>query len=233
MKLSVIVPALDEAAAIAATLAPLQAWRAAGHEVLLVDGGSRDGTPELAAALVDRTIVTAPGRARQMNAGALAATGDGLLFLHADTQLPADAERSIVAAFAAGRVWGRFDVRLSGRQPLLRVVERLMNWRSRLTGIATGDQAIFVRRGDFAAVGGFPDIPLMEDVALSRALRRRGRPVCLRGPAVTSSRRWEANGVLRTVLLMWRLRLAYFLGANPAALARRYRRDGKRSGADA
>jgi len=223
MRLSVIVPALNEAEGIAATLASLQPLRARGHEVLVVDGGSTDGTPERAAPLADRVLRSAPGRALQQNAGARAATGDVLLFLHADTRLPAEAERRVLEGVAAGRGWGRFDVRLTGRHPLLRVVERMISLRSRLTGIATGDQAIFVRRDWFEAAGGFSEIPLMEDVALSRALRRRGRPLCLRDPVTTSSRRWESRGIVRTIVLMWRLRLAYALGADPRRLAELYR----------
>jgi rSAM/selenodomain-associated transferase 2 len=158
-----------------------------------------------------------------MNAGAAAATGDVLLFLHADTRLPAAADRLALEGLArSSRQWGRFDVRISGRHPLLRVVAALMNIRSRLTGIATGDQAIFVRRDLFERVGGFPAIPLMEDVALSRLLKRTGEPLCLAPRAITSGRRWERRGVMRTILLMWRLRLAYSLGAAPARLARLY-----------
>lgn len=222
-RLSVIVPVLNEAPAIAGALAALQPLRAQGHEVIVVDGGSDDGTVALAQAGADRVIAAARGRARQMNAGAATARGDVLLFLHADTRLPPRADRLIVEALAH-RGWGRFDVRLSGRQPMLRVIERAMNWRSRLTGIATGDQAIFVRRDRFEAVGGFPGIPLMEDIALSRRLKAFGPPRCLAARVVTSSRRWEAGGIARTVLLMWRLRLAYFLGADPARLAQRYAR---------
>ncbi|ROR34900.1 TIGR04283 family arsenosugar biosynthesis glycosyltransferase [Inmirania thermothiophila] len=224
-RLSVVVPALGEAAVIGAALRALAPLRAAGEEVIVVDGGSADGTAEAARGLADRVLVCRPpGRARQMNAGAAVARGTILWFLHADTLPAPGAAEAIRAAVAAGAGWGRFDVRLSGAHPLLRVVERAMNLRSRLTGIATGDQGIFVRRDWFEAAGGFPDIPLMEDIALSRALRRRGRPACLAGPLVTSSRRWEAHGVVRTILLMWRLRLAYFLGADPARLARRYAR---------
>jgi rSAM/selenodomain-associated transferase 2 len=158
-----------------------------------------------------------------MNAGAVAATGDVLLFLHADTRLPAEADRLVLDGLArSGRQWGRFDVRISGRHPLLRVVAALMNIRSRLTGIATGDQAMFVRRDLFERVGGFPAIPLMEDVAFSRAAKRVGEPLCLSPRAITSGRRWEQRGVMRTILLMWRLRLAYSLGAAPARLAHLY-----------
>ena len=214
-------PVLNEAETLAATLAALTPLRAAGHEVVVVDGGSCDGTLEKATAHADRAIVAARGRARQMNAGAVAARGDVLVFLHADTCLPPDAAPLILDALTRAG-WGRFDVRLSGRHPAFRVVERMMNWRSRLTGIATGDQTIFVRRDWFEAVGGFPDIPLMEDVAFCRRLKTFGRPHCVAVPVVTSSRRWETRGIARTILLMWRLRLAYLLGADPKRLARHY-----------
>jgi rSAM/selenodomain-associated transferase 2 len=192
--------------------------------VVVVDGGSVDGTPEIARAMADRVIASAQGRAVQQNAGAAAATGDVLLFLHADTVLPPDADGLVLDGMqASGRGWGRFDVRLSGAAPLLRVVERMISLRSRVAGIATGDQAIFVRAEWFRRAGGFPPIPLMEDVALSTALKRFGPPLCLRAPVTTSSRRWEERGIARTILLMWRLRLAYALGADPARLADRYR----------
>jgi rSAM/selenodomain-associated transferase 2 len=212
-------PVLEEAPGIEAALAALQPMRGRGAEILVVDGGSRDGTPELAAAGADRVLASAPGRAAQMNAGARQARGAVLLFLHADTALPGDADRRVRWALADGRrAWGRFDVRLSGRHPALRVIEAAMNARSRWTGIATGDQALFVARPLFEAVGGFPDIPLMEDVALAARLRRHGRPACLRARVTTSSRRWERDGIARTVLLMWWLRLAFRLGVPPARL---------------
>jgi rSAM/selenodomain-associated transferase 2 len=220
--ISIIVPALNEAAHITATLEPLQVAREAGHEVLVVDGRSTDGTEALAAPLADRVLSAPRGRARQMNAGAAAAGGDILWFLHADTRVPADVCVVIERAIAQGAGWGRFDVRLSGQRAALRMVEFLMNRRSRITGIATGDQGIFVRRALFTAIGGFPDIPLMEDIALSTALRQHGRPACLPGPLVTSSRRWETSGVWRTIWLMWRLRYAYWRGDDPAELHRRY-----------
>jgi rSAM/selenodomain-associated transferase 2 len=182
----------------------------------VVDGGSTDRTAELASPFSDRVLTSEKGRARQMNTGARAASGDALLFLHADTRLPADADRRVLEALARS-AWGRFDVRIEGRHPLLPVVAAAMNLRSRLTGIATGDQAIFVRRDAF---GGFPEIPLMEDIAFSAAMEER--PACLREKAVTSGRRWERGGVLRTVLLMWRLRFLYALGVPPARLARHY-----------
>ena len=224
MRLSIIVPVLDEAGAIAAALDALAGLRAAGHEVIVVDGGSTDGTPDFAAPRADRVARAPRGRASQMNAGARLANGDVLLFLHADTRLPPRADRSVLDGLAgSGRAWGRFDVRIEGRHPLLRVVGALMNARSRWTGIATGDQAIFVRRDAFAAVGGFPPVALMEDIALSAALKRVSPPFCLRDRALTSGRRWESRGVVRTVLLMWWLRLRYFLGASPERLAEIYR----------
>lgn len=218
-RISIVVPVLDEAARIVAELEALQSLRAAGHEVIVVDGGSRDRSAELAAPLVDRVLRAPRGRALQMNAGARAARGEMLLFLHADTRLPPDAASAVLARGD----WGRFDVAIEGRHALLPVIARMMNLRSRLTGIATGDQAIFVRRTLFERLGGYAEIPLMEDVELSRRLRRVSRPVCLRLRAVTSGRRWEMRGVLRTVVLMWRLRLAYSLGADPHRLAERYR----------
>jgi rSAM/selenodomain-associated transferase 2 len=222
--LSIIVPVLNEAEGIAETLAALQPFRARGCEVVVADGGSTDASRELAAPLADRVIESPRGRARQQNAGAAAARGEALLFLHADTRLPDDADRRVIEGLrTSGRGWGRFDVRLTGRHPLLRVIERMIGLRSRLSGIATGDQAIFVGREWFTRVGGFPEIPLMEDVALSKALRRQGPPLCLRETVVTSSRRWEQRGVWRTMALMWRLRLEFWLGADPAKLAERYR----------
>ncbi len=231
-RLSIIVPTLDEASGIAAVLMPLAAMRARGAEVVVVDGGSSDGTREIAAPLADKVIASRRGRAAQMNAGARAAAGDVLLFLHADCVLPGSADLAVLQGLAGGsRRWGRFDVRIASRSRLLGLVGFMMNWRSRLTGIATGDQAIFVTREAFDAVGGFPDQPLMEDIALSRALKRVSPPLCLRGPVATSARRWEQGGAWRTIALMWRLRLAYFFGADPAALAQAYRPESK--GADA
>jgi rSAM/selenodomain-associated transferase 2 len=220
--LTIIMPALDEAAGIVEALSALAPYRRRGVEVVVVDGGSQDRTAELARALADRVIAAPRGRATQMNAGAARAGGDILLFLHADTRLPDDADHLITDGLArSGRAWGRFDVRITGPAALA-VVAATMNIRSRLTGVATGDQAMFVTRAAFEVAGRFPDIPLMEDIALSQRLRRQGPPLCLTARVTTSGRRWERNGVLRTVLLMWRLRIAYFFGAEPAALARRY-----------
>ena len=214
-------PVLDEAAIIVAALEALAPLRVRGAEVIVVDGGSRDGTPSLAEPLADRVIAAPRGRGAPMNTGAALGSGDALLFLHADTALPAGADRLIAAALEY-RAWGRFDLRIAGSHPLLAVVARMINWRSRATGIATGDQAIFVSRAAFLAVGGFPDLPLMEDIAISQRLKRLCRPFCIATPVVTSGRRWEHHGVMRTILLMWRLRLAYYLGVEPALLASRY-----------
>jgi len=224
MRLSVIVPALDESAVITATLSALQPLRAQGHEVIVVDGGSRDATLLIARLLADRTYVTSRGRAAQMNFGAHKATGDVLLFLHADSVLPADGLVAIEQALAAGASWGRFDVRITGKPWVLKLVAMMMNLRSRITGIATGDHGIFVRRALFDEVGGFPAIALMEDVAISTRLKQSGGPpACLRTRVATSGRRWEARGPWRTIFTMWRLRLAYAMGADPATLVRHYR----------
>ena len=221
--ISVVIPVLDEADGIARTLRPLQALRGHDIEVIVVDGGSRDGTRHAAHSLCDRFLDAPRGRARQMNAGAGAAGGHVLLFLHADSRLPSGWSRMVRDALEGrGCEWGRFDVQLDGTYPMLRVVERAMNLRSRLSGMATGDQAIFVTRSAFRTVGGFPEIALMEDIALSRTLRARSRPICLRAAVITSSRRWERNGIARTIMLMWRLRLQYAFGADPEKLARLY-----------
>lgn len=222
-RLSIIIPAVDDAECLGTTLAALARLRHAGHEIIVVDGGSRDDTRGSARGYADRVLVAGRGRARQMNAGAAAADGDVLVFLHADSLLPGDAEAAIAHALTIS-CWGRFDVRLRGREWSFRIIETFMNLRSRITGIATGDQAIFVEREVFAMVGGYPEIPLMEDVAISRLLKAVARPACLRQRVVTSARRWRANGIARTVILMWRLRLAFALGADPRSLAHRYER---------
>ncbi len=224
-KISLVIPVLNEAPGIVQSLSALQSLRAAGHELIVVDGGSTDDSLALSRSYSDRVIRGPRGRSRQMNAGASIASGDIFLFVHADTFLPAGADRLIIEGLKRHRKsWGRFDVRLSGKHLLLRVVGYLMNMRSRVTGTATGDQAIFVRRELFAKVGGFPDIDLMEDIALSKMLKRRESPLCLWQRVLTSSRRWERNGVVRTIFLMWRLRLSYFFGSDPGRLAQQYER---------
>ncbi len=219
--LSIVVPVLNEAAEIEAALHALAPFRARGCEVVVVDGGSADNTSALAAPLADRVTTASRGRASQMNAGAAAAKGDVLLFLHVDTRLPDNADILVRETLARSRrVWGRFDVRFTGGA--LSLIAWTMNLRSRLTGIATGDQAMFVKRDAFARPGGFPAIALMEDIALSAQLKRFSRPICLAARVTTSPRRWQKHGTFRTVLLMWRLRLAYLFGARPDALARAY-----------
>ena len=222
MRLSIVIPVLNEAETIAARLDALQALRARSVEVIVVDGGSADDSAGRATPLADRVITAPRGRGRQMNTVAERATGEVLLFLHADTVLPDLATERIEAAVTGGALWGRFDVRIDGASVMLPIVAALMNGRSRLTGIATGDQAIFATREAFARVGGFPDIPLMEDIAFSSAMRRIARPVCLAEKVTTSGRRWEKHGVWRTILTMWWLRLRFWFGVSPQTLAREY-----------
>lgn len=223
IELSVVIPALDEAACIGSTLQALAPARARGVEIIVVDGGSSDATPALAAPLADRVIAAPRGRASQLNAGAQAARGRILLFLHADSQPPDNFDQTILEAVGERAIaWGRFDVIIQGRHRGLALIAGLMNVRSRATGIATGDQGIFATRVLFDRLQGFPPQPLMEDIEFSRRAKRESTPICLHAPIRTSGRRWERNGILRTVLLMWHLRLAYFLGADPADLHRRY-----------
>lgn len=222
-KLSIVMPVLNEEAGLPHALLALHPLRQRGVELVVVDGGSTDATLAVARAAADTTLTSPRGRARQMNAGAGLARADVLLFLHADTHLPPDADLHVLAALAAGADWGRFDVRISGRHPMLRVVAALMNLRSRATGIATGDQALFVRRTVFDALHGYPDQPLMEDIELSSRLRRVSPPACLRPHVTTSGRRWEQHGLWRTILLMWRLRWRYWRGVPAAVLAKAYR----------
>lgn len=220
--LSIILPVLNEEASLPDVLARLQYLRQLGHEIIVVDGGSRDNSLMLAQQAADNVIVSQPGRAVQMNSGAELATGDVLLFLHADTTLPEGVER-ILSEIEGDTFWGRFDVRLSGKRLIFRIIESMMNLRSRITSVATGDQAIFVKRSLFEKVGGYPEIALMEDIAISKQLRRVVKPVCVRNKVVTSSRRWENRGVIKTLLLMWKLRLYYFFGMSPQKISRMYR----------
>ena len=227
MKLSIIIPVFNEAANISAALIDLCSLRERGTEIIVVDGGSQDETLALARPHCDHAITSPRGRATQQNAGARIAMGEALLFLHIDTQLPDNVDTLVNAALTAdSTVWGRFDVTLnpenSRSHPMLNVIGEMMNFRSRITGIATGDQCIFVRKSAFDAVGGFPQIPLMEDIALCKALKRISAPACLRERVTTSARRWQIHGVWRTIMLMWWLRFAYWLGVSPAKLARWY-----------
>lgn len=223
MKLSFVMPVLNEADGLVAQLDALQGLRQQGHELVLVDGGSVDGSIELAEPLVDRLLRSPRGRARQMNAGAGLASGDVLVFLHSDTRLPPDAASLIARALQVSSAgWGWFDVRLANPAWPYALIGWCMSRRARLTRVCTGDQTLFVRRELFEALGGFPMLPLMEDVAMSKRLRRQSRACVIRQAATTSSRRWEQGGIVATVLLMWRLRLLYFLGVAPERLVRRY-----------
>jgi len=225
MTLAIVIPVLNEAVSLPGALAALVELRNRGVVVIVVDGGSVDATADAAQAGADAVMTAPRGRASQMNAGAchpLARKADALLFLHADTRLPPNADALIQNALGGGAVWGRFDVRIDGQHPLLPWVAALMNWRSRQTGMATGDQAMFVRRRVFEWLGGFPAQPLMEDIELSARLRERSPPACLTECVSTAGRRWDHNGFWRTVLLMWRLRVAYASGTPAQQLALRY-----------
>jgi len=222
MKVSIIIPVLNEAEHIADTLVSLASYRSQGHEVIVIDGGSNDDTVSISEQYADRVLYSDAGRAMQMNSGIDEASGDALLFLHADTRLPADAVTKLIHAVEDGYFWGRFNVRLSGKHFMFRIIECMMNLRSCITGVVTGDQAIFVSHESIEIVGAYPRLPLMEDVVFSKRLRKLGWPACIRQQVVTSSRRWEDKGILRTMLLMWRLRLLFFLGVSADRLARQY-----------
>ncbi len=224
MKLSIIIPVYNEAENIVALLRRLQNYRIQGHEVIVVDGGSRDNSFDCAIGMVDKLLMSKPGRAMQMNIGTEQASGEVLVFLHADTELPPQANNLIIDAMNKKHQWGRFNVRLSGQRRFFRIIETMMNWRSCLTGIATGDQVIFVRRNVFMQAGGYPEIKLMEDIELSKKLKKFSKPACIKNAVITSSRRWEKNGIVKTTLLMWQLRLLYFLGVSPDKLFTRYYR---------
>ena len=221
MNISVIIPVLNEEKTIAATLGSLLALQP--HEIIIVDGGSRDRSREICRQLGAQVVSSERGRARQMNYGAHRATGDVLLFLHADTRLPDSAFQDIAAAFSDARcLGGRFDVELEGSHWMLKIIGGLINRRSRATKVGTGDQAIFARRSVFMQIGGYPDIPLMEDIALCRSLKRLGEIACLRSRVVTSARRWESDGVWRTIFRMWTLKFLYLAGVSPARLKQFY-----------
>ena len=218
---SIIIPCLNESGTLGHTLTNLLSslQDPSQAEIIVCDGGSQDDTLDVARQFPVVILTSRPGRARQMNRAAQKATGDWLLFLHSDTRLPVNWEQLIQQSRSD---WGRFDVRLSGQHFVFRVIEKTINLRSRITSIATGDQALFFRRDFFNQLGGFPEIPLMEDIAMSQQARRLASPCCVREPVVTSSRRWEHNGIVRTILLMWWLRLAYWLGVKPETLYRLY-----------
>ncbi len=221
-KISIIIPTLNEAHSIVTCLQKLQALRQLGHEIVLIDGQSQDQTVELAKPYVDRLISCQKGRARQQRLGAKMATGQVFLFLHADTQLPENADQAMLLALAEGFFWGRFNVRLSGSYWAFRIIEQMMNWRSCLTQIVTGDHAIFVAKMLYLDSGGIPELALMEDIEFSRQLKRFCKPKCLSKTVITSSRRWEKNGLLKTIFFMWQLRLQYFFGTSADTLVKKY-----------
>lgn len=228
MFLSIIIPALNEEKTLLTTLLPLQELRERGVEVIVVDGGSEDETLAVSAPYVDNVLTSKRGRACQMNTGAEVAQGGILLFLHADTQLPERCDELLRAFELGDTFWGRFNIQLSGRRLVFRVIETMMNWRTCLTGIVTGDHAMFISKKLFAVSGGFPDIDLMEDIEISKRLKRFKQPVCCASSVISSSRRWEQNGVLSTVLLMWSLRWQYFFNKSPATLALKYKNSRER-----
>jgi len=232
LNLSIIVPLLNEADNLPKLVAHIASLDPAPQQVILVDGGSADDSVTVANRLLKRTeaaqsvidwhvIDSTVGRAQQMNVGAMLATGDVLLFLHADTELPADAIDNVQQAIAQYD-WGRFDVRLDSRDPLLKIVELMINQRSRLMRIATGDQAIFIKKSVFEQIGGYPNQSLMEDIELCKRLTKIARPVCLKSKVTTSARRWQQHGTWRTIFLMWQLRFDYWRGVSPDVLKQRY-----------
>ena len=221
MNISVVIPVLNEEKSIASTLDALR--KLAPHEIIVVDGGSDDSTRDICSRSGIKVITSTRGRSRQMNRGAEEARGEVLLFLHADTRLPASAFSDIAAALSDMRfVGGRFDIELDGAQRMLKLIGWMISFRSRLSKVGTGDQAIFVRKDVFERMGGYPDLPLMEDIAFCRELKHRGMIACLRSRVITSARRWESDGVWRTILRMWTLKLLYFAGVPPARLKRYY-----------
>ena len=220
--LSIIIPVLNEGSILEARLRALQFVRAEGAELIVIDGGSTDDSVRIAEPLCTQLCQSKPGRATQMNQGAARAQGEYLLFLHADTVLSKDCLDALLAALASRPVWGRFDVSIEGAHPLLPLTAAMMNWRAKWTSVATGDQGIFVSTERFRALGGFPEMPLMEDVALSKMLRRVERPARVSASLLTNGRRWDQGGWLRTVLRMWGLRFAYWSGINAQTLARCY-----------
>ena len=218
MNFSIIIPTLNEEKTIEPCLSALQPLRN-NCEIIIVDGGSIDNTRVIARSLADKVVSSDKGRARQMNNGARYASGNVLIFLHADTSLPKNALQLIQQKLNSSRKWGRFDIQLSGKHFMLKVIAQMMNWRSRLTGIATGDQVIFVTRLAFEKAGQYPEINLMEDIAICKALKKISPPICLKAKVISSGRRWERYGIYKTILLMWNIRLRYFFGADPQTLA--------------
>jgi len=221
-KFSIIIPTLNEAESIQDFLMPLQALREQ-CEIIISDANSCDKTQELSQPLIDQFLLSPKGRATQMNAGAKTASTELLIFLHADTYLPAGALALIQQGLDQGAVWGRFDIQLIGQHQMLKLVAQMMNWRSRLSGIATGDQVIFMTRQTFLQVGGYAEIALMEDIDISQRLNKLSRPYCIKARVRSSARRWESSGVWRTIALMWSIRIRYYIGQSPNELAELYR----------
>ena len=221
MKLSFIIPVLNEAEQLESLVTQVKTLLLENVEVIVVDGVSHDGTLEAIKEIGCQVISSPAGRAKQMNAGAKIAKGDVLVFLHADTCLPNSVIKNITTVIHM-HPWGRFNVSLSGKSYIFRIIEALMNIRSCISGIATGDQCIFVTKILFEKIGGYSDIPLMEDIAISKRLKRTSMPACIKERVTTSSRRWESKGILRTIVLMWFLRLAYFVGVSPHRLQQLY-----------
>jgi len=222
VKLSIIIPVLNEQANLSQISSHLQSIRHQGHEVIIVDGGSTDSTLAISYEVADHVIISKTGRALQMNNGAAIASGNVFVFLHADTFLPDNAVK-IISESMSEHTWGRFNVRLSSNRSVYRLIESLINLRSCFTSIVTGDQAMFIEKSLFDRVAGFPEIALMEDIEMSRKLKKIDRPVCIKQKVITSSRRWENRGVVTTVVLMWKLRLYYFFGVSPDKLNQLYR----------
>lgn len=220
-ELSIIVPIYNEMEVLPDLLSHLQQWKRHGCEIVLVDGGSEDGCGDVAQAIGFTVFHSGRGRALQMNTGAAQASGAALVFLHADTRLPDNGPKIILKALKL-KSWGRFNVLIEGNHFMLSIVSLFMNLRSCITGISTGDQAIFVRKALFEEIGGFPEQPLMEDIEISKLLKRQGRPACINEKVTTSGRRWLTRGVWRTIWLMWRLRFSYWRGMPADQIARAY-----------
>lgn len=222
IKLSIIIPTLNEADQIEQHLSTLQVLREQGHELIVVDGGSIDDTVSLVSPLCNQVCQSQKSRSIQMNCGAKAATGECFVFLHADTVLPGNILEYFSTINNIEGKWGRFDISLSGRNWIFRIIESCMNRRSSFTGIVTGDQVMFIGKELFNRVGGYPEIALMEDIAISNLLIKISAPIRIREKVVSSSRRWEKNGIVKTIIKMWILRLLYFFQYDTNKLAKLY-----------
>ncbi len=220
--IAIVIPVRNEAAMLPQALQRLKALQGV-DEIVFVDGESSDGSAALIQAAGFICLLSTAGRAKQMNMGTAQTKSEIILYLHVDTAISSSHISDIKKTYNQAFAYGRFDVSLSNKRLTYRIISFFINLRSCLSKVATGDQGIFVRRTMFEAVGGYPEIPLMEDIALTKALRRKGKVLCLRNKLETSSRRWEQHGVMRTVWLMWKLRFLYWLGVSPEKLAGMYR----------